>query len=30
MTIEIRIARIEIIIRFVNNNENKEDIKTFV
>ena len=30
MTIEIRTIRIEIIIRLVNNNENKKDIKTFI
>ena len=30
MVIEIRITYIEIMIRFVNNNEYKEDIKTFV
>ena len=30
MIIEIRIARIKITIRLVNNNENKENIKTFM
>ena len=30
MIIKIRTIRIEIIIRFVNNNEYKEDIETFV
>ena len=30
MTIKIRTVCIEITIRLVNNNENKEDIKTFV
>ena len=30
MIIEIRIVRIKIAIRLVNNNEYKEDIKTFV
>ena len=30
MIIEIRIIRIEITIRFINNNEYKENIKTFV
>ena len=30
MIIEIRTVRIKIIIRFVNNNENKENIETFV
>ena len=30
MIIEIRIVRIKIAIRLVNNNEDKEDIKTFV
>ena len=30
MIIEIRIIRIKIAIRFVNNNEYKKDIKTFV
>ena len=30
MAIEIRTTRIEIAIRFVNNNEYKEDIKTFI
>ena len=30
MIIEIRIVRIEIAIRCVNNNENIKDIKTFV
>ena len=30
MIIEIRTARIEIAIRFINNNENQKDIKTFV
>ena len=30
MIIEIRIIRIEIAIRFVNNNEYKKDIKIFV
>ena len=30
MTIEIRIARIEIVIRFIDNNENKKIAKTFV
>ena len=30
MAIEIRIARIKTAIRFINNNENKKDIKTFI
>ena len=30
MVIEIRITRIEIAIRFINNNEYKENITTFV
>ena len=30
MAIEIRIACIEITIRFINNNENKKNIKTFI
>ena len=30
MIIEIRIIRIEIIIRLINNNEYKKDIKTFI
>ena len=30
MTIEIRTARIKITIRLINNNENKQNIKTFV
>ena len=30
MTIKIRTIRIEITIRFVNNNENKKNIKTFI
>ena len=30
MAIEIRIARIEIAIRFINNSEYKEGIETFV
>ena len=30
MVIEIRTARIEITIRFINNNENKKDIRTFI
>ena len=30
MIIEIRIIRIEITIRLVNNNEYKENIKTFI
>ena len=29
MVTEIRIARIKIIIRFINNSENKEDTKIF-
>ena len=30
MIIEIRIVRIEIAIRLINNNEYKKDIKTFI
>ena len=30
MIIEIRTIRIKITIRLVNNNENKQDIKTFI